>query len=192
MPKKTLSKSQSITSQSKIKKVKAVVRKKETPLKKKAPLPKKIVEIEKKPRVETKRPTVRESKKQEWVLAIGKRKTAVAQVRYLPTDSGEIKVNNKPLSNYFPWFEFQQIASAPLKLINQANKGTVLIRVRGGGQRAQAEAIRLGISRALQIYRPEWRPILKSAGLLTRDARIKERKKPGLKRARRAPQWSKR
>jgi len=186
MPKKILSKSQSKISQTGTKKAKIVVRKKKTPVKKK------VVEIEKRPRLEIKRPTVIESKKQEWVLATGKRKIAVAQVRYSPIGAGEIKINNKTLKDYFPWFEFQQIVTAPLKLTNQLNRGTIVIRVQGGGQRAQAEAIRLGISRALQVYNLELRPILKSAGFLTRDARIKERKKPGLKRARRAPQWAKR
>lgn len=181
MPKKKLAKNQP-----KAKKAKRVIRKKETPSQKK------VIKVKAKPSIEAKKPEAKETKKQEWIWATGRRKTAVAQVRYSPVGTGEIKINNKMLNDYFPWFEFQQIVTTPLKLIDQLNKGAVIIRVQGGGQRSQAEAIRLGISRALQIYRPEWRPILKSAGLLTRDARIKERKKPGLKRARRAPQWSKR
>ena len=123
---------------------------------------------------------------------IGKRKTATAQVEILPKENGKIVVNGMELEKYFPWFGWQEIVKEPLKLVNLTNKYEVLVRVKGGGKKAQAEAIRLGLARALASLSLDLRKILKKKKLLTRDARIKERKKPGLKRARRAPQWQKR
>ena len=104
----------------------------------------------------------------------------------------EIKVNEKKLSDYFPSFEFQEIVKEPLKKVGKENKFAITIKVGGGGKRGQAEAIRLGIARALAALDKELRLSLKKVGLLTRDSRMKERKKAGLKRARRAPQWAKR
>jgi len=127
---------------------------------------------------------------QNW--ATGKRKTAVAQVQYFLKGKGKISINKKRVKEYFPVFDLSQIVLSPLKLLNQEKVFDFRIKVHGGGMKSQAEAARLGIARALVSFDPEWRKELKSAGFLRRDARKKERKKPGLKRARRAPQWAKR
>ncbi|MBU4369804.1 30S ribosomal protein S9 [Patescibacteria group bacterium] len=127
---------------------------------------------------------------QNW--ATGKRKTAVAQVQFFPKGKGNISINKKTVKEYFPVFDLFQIVLSPLKLLNQEKVFDFRIKVHGGGMKSQAEAARLGIARALVVFNPEWRKELKSAGFLRRDARKKERKKPGLKRARRAPQWAKR
>lgn len=131
-------------------------------------------------------------KKQDYIWATGKRKRAIAVVRYSPEGKGAFVINKKPLEKYFPYFEFQRVATSPLKLVGLEQKGDIIIKIKGGGIRSQAESIRLGISRALIKYSKDYRKVLKKAGFLTRDARVKERKKFGLKRARRAPQWSKR
>lgn len=126
------------------------------------------------------------------IWATGKRKTAIARVRLFSQGRGEISVNKKSVERYFPVFSLKQAILSPLKLLNQEKNFKFIIKVQGGGIRGQAEAIRLGVTRALVVFNPEWRQALKSAGFLRRDARVKERKKPGLKRARRAPQWQKR
>jgi len=126
------------------------------------------------------------------IWATGRRKNAIAVIRLLP-GQGDISINEKlTLNNYLPWIEWQQIVLSPLNCLDEAKNFQVLIRVQGGGKKAQSEAIRLGLAKALSYFNPEWRSKLKSFGYLTRDARVKERKKPGLKRARRAPQWQKR
>lgn len=127
----------------------------------------------------------------EYIYAVGRRKEASAQVR-LYSGKGKIIVNEKEYSEYFPTFYLQRIVLQPLKLTKLQNKFDVITKVKGGGIRGQAEAIRLGIARCLVKYDLKLKPSLKGAGLLRRDARVKERKKPGLKRARRAPQWQKR
>lgn len=130
--------------------------------------------------------------------AVGRRKEAVARVRFSPKgearlpDGQGILVNNKPLASYFSLVELQNIVAAPLKLLESGQHFGVSIKVKGGGIRGQAEASRLGISRALIKFQPELRKRLKYLGFLTRDARVKERRKYGLKKARRAPQWQKR
>ena len=124
--------------------------------------------------------------------AIGRRKTAIAQVRLYQKAGKEFSVNNKPLNEYFSSLESQQIAVSPLEKTDFLGKFTVSVKVSGGGLHAQGEAIRHGVSRALTKFNPELHKKLKKAGFLTRDSRMRERKKPGLKRARRAPQWSKR
>ncbi|MCK4968467.1 MAG: 30S ribosomal protein S9 [Candidatus Aenigmarchaeota archaeon] len=129
-------------------------------------------------------------KESEW--ATGKRKTAIAQIILNPKEKRSITINRRELKKYFPSFELQSIVNAPLNIIGVNDKYSFVIKVKGGGFHCQAEAIRLGISRALIKLNPEYRSSLKPAGFLTRDARKKERKKPGLKRARRAPQWAKR
>jgi small subunit ribosomal protein S9 len=123
---------------------------------------------------------------------IGRRKTAVAVVKIFKEKEGPFLVNEKPLEKYFPLFELQKTAKAPLELLKLENKFKVLALVSGGGLVAQSEAIRLGLARALVSFKEEFRKKLKKAGFLKRDPRVKERKKPGLKRARRAPQWQKR
>lgn len=132
----------------------------------------------------------KESRK--YIYAIGKRKTAVAQVRLFAKGKGEVTINSKKSTEFLPDFELQGKILSPLKLVGLDKKVDILVLVKGGGKRGQAEAIRHGIARALEKLDKELRKNLKVAGFLKRDARIKERKKPGLKRARRAPQWSKR
>ena len=127
-----------------------------------------------------------------YIGTVGKRKTAIAMIRLFPKGKGEIIVNKKKLEQYLPDFDLQQIIRSPLKLVDLDKKIDLTILVRGGGKRGQAEAIRHGIARAIELMDKTQRKTLKVAGFLKRDARIKERKKPGLKRARRAPQWQKR
>jgi small subunit ribosomal protein S9 len=127
----------------------------------------------------------------EYTYATGKRKTAIAQVR-LYKGHGAIIINAKDIKDYVTVKDLIDVILSPLTLTDLLTKFDISIVVRGGGVTAQAEAIRHGISRALIAKDILLRPTLKKAGLLTRDPRIKERKKPGLKRARRAPQWSKR
>ncbi|MBI4406954.1 MAG: 30S ribosomal protein S9 [Candidatus Kerfeldbacteria bacterium] len=129
--------------------------------------------------------------KRTYLYAVGRRKTAVARVRYHKKGQGEIVVNDKPITTYFSVAQ-QRIAESPLSHLNGLKDASITARVLGGGKQAQAEAMRLGISRLLLQIDATLRTNLKSAGFLTRDPRKKERKKPGLKRARRAPQWSKR
>ncbi|PIT97823.1 MAG: 30S ribosomal protein S9 [Candidatus Andersenbacteria bacterium CG10_big_fil_rev_8_21_14_0_10_54_11] len=122
---------------------------------------------------------------------LGRRKSSTARVR-LVDDPKRFIVNEKPLHTYFPTFSLQQRALAPLQLTSQHETLGLEVRVSGGGSRGQADAVRLGVARALLVINPAWRKQLKDAGMLTRDGRVKERKKFGLKRARRAPQFSKR
>jgi len=122
----------------------------------------------------------------------GKRKTAIASVRLIEGGNGDVKVNGLKAKEYFGTALKVENALAPLKLTDNLKSYDVEVRVSGGGKSAQSDAMRHGISRALLIIDPDLRPTLKREGFLRRDARIKERKKPGLKRARRAPQFSKR
>ena len=131
-------------------------------------------------------------KKLDYLYATGRRKSSIARVRFLKGGAGEIIVNNKPWQNYFNYFVYQNIINKPLLLTNSQKRGTYSIKVSGGGVKGQAGAVSLGISRVLIQLEPGFRPLLKSHKLLTRDSRIKERKKYGLKKARRAPQWQKR
>ncbi|MFH0815122.1 MAG: 30S ribosomal protein S9 [Candidatus Falkowbacteria bacterium] len=133
----------------------------------------------------------KQEKKSEYLYAVGRRKTAIAKVRLYKNGKGEILVNDKPIKEYFN-AGLCEIINAPLLAIGQLDKIDITIKVIGGGIVGQAEAIRHGISRALVDLNLNFRKPLKKAGYLKRDARKKERKKPGLKRARRAPQWSKR
>lgn len=126
-----------------------------------------------------------------YFYANGKRKTSVARVRLYENGKGEIIVNNKLITEYF-FGELIPSVKAPLKIANALKLFDITALVTGGGVSSQADAVRHGISKALLEYDPELRPQLKKAGFLTRDSRVKERKKPGLKRARRAPQWAKR
>jgi small subunit ribosomal protein S9 len=131
-------------------------------------------------------------KKNEYLYAVGKRKTAIAQVRVYKKGSGKITVNEKDFKKVYPKDTFQEVILRPLELVGQNEKLDVTVKVYGGGVTGQTEAIRHGISRALIQLNPNFRKPLKKAGFLCRDDRMKERKKPGLKKARRAPQWSKR
>ncbi|MFH1192098.1 MAG: 30S ribosomal protein S9 [bacterium] len=123
---------------------------------------------------------------------VGKRKTAIATVRLYKKGDGKIEVNSMEISQYFKEKTLEDIASSPLDLVTQRKNVNVTIQVKGGGRRGQAEAIRNGVAKALLELNPNFRKPLKKAGFLSRDSRKKERKKPGLKSARRAPQWRKR
>jgi small subunit ribosomal protein S9 len=131
-------------------------------------------------------------KKDNYHYANGKRKTAVARVRLIPGGKGEITINEKTMKDFCSVKSQQDSILAPLELVGLSGKVDVTAKVEGGGFNAQADAIRHGISKALLEYDEMFRTVLKKAGFLTRDARVKERKKYGLKRARRAPQFSKR
>jgi small subunit ribosomal protein S9 len=125
------------------------------------------------------------------VHAVGKRKSAVARV-YLRPGSGRIVVNQRDFQEYFPVETTRNLARQPLTLVNVGPDLDILVNVQGGGPEGQAGAIKHGLSRALVALNPELRPVLKKAGLLTRDPRIKERKKYGRRGARRGCQYSKR
>ncbi len=127
-----------------------------------------------------------------YIFAVGRRKSAIARVRLFDGGKGDFIVNNKTLEQYFPDFEYQYIILSPLKALGVAEKFNISVKVHGGGKKGQSEATRLGITRALLIHNPDFRSTFKPLGYLTRDSRVKERKKPGLKKARRAPQWQKR
>lgn len=124
-------------------------------------------------------------------LGTGRRKSSVARVR-ITTGSGEITVNGMDLKEYFDLDTLIAVVKQPLVLTDTVNNVDIVANIYGGGKAGQAGALRHGITRALIEFRPELRPELKKAGLVTRDARKKERKKYGLKKARRAPQFSKR
>lgn len=132
-----------------------------------------------------------DAKATDAIRAIGRRKSAIANVMMVP-GKGAIMVNEKEYKMYFPLPLMQKNIELPLVLTNMAGSYDIQSRVTGGGFRGQAEALRLGISRALLKINPDLKKTLRSEGLVTRDPRVKERKKPGLKRARRAPQFSKR
>ena len=122
----------------------------------------------------------------------GRRKKAIARVRLIPGGNGTIVINDRTLDDYFPQGTLQYIVKQPLVAVEAESKYDVIVNVIGGGYTGQAGAIRLGIARALLEAEENCRPVLKAAGFLTRDPRAKERKKYGLKKARRAPQFSKR
>ncbi len=129
---------------------------------------------------------------QQYYEAVGRRKTASARVRLYPGGAGNLIVNDKPVEEYLPRLGDQEAIVAPLRLVGQEKHYNVTVKVQGGGVTGQAGAIQLGIARALTKINPEFRIALRQAGLLTRDPRAKERKKPGLKRARKAPTYTKR
>ena len=129
--------------------------------------------------------------KQQYFYGTGRRKHSVARVRVYP-GSGKITINGRDIDDYFGLETLKLIVRQPLVLTENAEKFDIVCTVEGGGVSGQAGAIRHGVSRALLNFNPELRPALKKAGFLTRDPRMKERKKYGLKAARRAPQFSKR
>lgn len=124
-------------------------------------------------------------------LGTGRRKTSIARV-YMTPGTGIISVNDKTLDEYLPLETLRMVVRSPLELTETLNSFDILINVIGGGYTGQSGAMRHGISRALLVASPDYRTVLKAAGFLTRDSRGKERKKYGLKKARRAPQFSKR
>ncbi len=130
--------------------------------------------------------------KANYIPAVGRRKSASARIRLIVGGKGSIIINEKPLSEYFPTQALQDIVKKPLVAVGQDKTMDVTVKVVGGGKHGQAEAVQLGIARSLVASNDELRKSLKSIGMLSRDARVKERKKFGKKKARRAPQWSKR
>lgn len=130
------------------------------------------------------------AKADQYTEAVGRRKTATARVRITLAKSASMTVNGKTAEEYFPLKGMVKTAFAPMEVLGAAY--SVSAKVRGGGHKAQAEAVRMGLSRAIVEIVPEQRKDLKVRGFLKRDPRAKERKKFGLKAARRAPQWSKR
>jgi small subunit ribosomal protein S9 len=130
--------------------------------------------------------------KRTYTYAVGRRKEAVARVRWHVGSTDPMQVNGRPMEQYFPTKEMQQLVLSPLVLTEHLGRGNMTAKVHGGGVQGQAEAVRLGIARALVKIDADLRLSLKRAGYLHRDPRVKERKKYGLKRARRAPQWQKR
>lgn len=128
----------------------------------------------------------------QYYEGIGRRKTATARVRIYPEGQGRIIVNDKPAEQYFPRIGDMDRILKPLKVTGGEGHYDITVLVKGGGITGQADAVSHGLARALLKYNPDFRPLLRKAGLLTRDAREKERKKPGLKRARKAPQYTKR
>lgn len=126
-----------------------------------------------------------------YIEAVGRRKTSVARVRLMAGEKG-IVVNKMDIGEYFPNKLWQDIVKSPLTKTNLENKFGVSVKVNGGGVNSQAEAIRHGIARTLVMDEPALRGVLKAESFLKRDPRMKERRKYGLKKARRAPQWSKR
>lgn len=127
----------------------------------------------------------------EVINALGRRKTAVARI-YLTPGNGAIKINNRELEDYFPSPTLQYVARQALELSNNTDKYDVEANLDGGGMKGQVEAFRLGLARAILKLEPEHRPVFKSNGLLRRDPRMVERKKPGQKKARKKFQFSKR
>jgi small subunit ribosomal protein S9 len=152
-----------------------------------------------------KKPTAKE-KPERYLEAVGRRKTSIARIRLFTKrgarvireaetpDLGEkdFSVNGKPYNVYFPTLELQQTAKSAFEKMNCLDKFRIQILVKGGGLHSQAEAVRHGSARVLVLFNPDFRKRLKKVGFLTRDPRMRERKKFGLKRARRAPQWAKR
>jgi len=142
--------------------------------------------------VETKRASQPTGTKPQYYYGLGRRKTAVARIRLYP-GSGQILINGRPASQYFGnRLLYRVMITEPLRLTGLQDHFDIRARVVGGGISGQAGAVRHGVARALLRFNPELRPVLKRAGLLTRDPRVKERMKPGLKRARKAPQYTKR
>jgi len=136
--------------------------------------------------------TTRTENRPAYFYGTGRRKSAVARVRLYP-GNGQIVVNSKSVEEYFgARTAYHRMVSAPLELTESAGKYNVTVKVIGGGVTGQAGAVRHGMARALVQSDPALRPALKKAGYLARDPRVKERKKPGLKRARKAPQYTKR
>ena len=127
----------------------------------------------------------------EVINTLGRRKAAVARV-YLSEGKGKITINKRELEDFFPTKPLQYVVNQPLELVEVVGKYDIKINIFGGGVKGQAEAVRLGISRALIESNPEYRDALKKAGFLTRDSRVVERKKPGQPKARKKFQFSKR
>ena len=129
---------------------------------------------------------------EKYIESVGRRKTAIARVRMTPAAKLSVMVNNRELASYFPTLKLQNSATEPFSTVSLPTQFMVTVRVTGCGQTGQADAVRHAISRALVMYQGDLRGALKKEGMLKRDPRAKERRKFGLKKARKAPQWSKR
>lgn len=127
-----------------------------------------------------------------YIRAVGRRKSAVARVKIYTDGTGLFTINHRPVAEYFGTGIYQDFARAPLAQLGQEKAFDVNAAVVGGGIKGQSQAVQLALARALVVLEETNKPALRQTGLLTVDARVKERKKPGLKRARRAPQWQKR
>jgi len=138
------------------------------------------------------RPSVAKAFVGKYIEAVGRRKTSTARVRITEGSKESLVINDKDVKTYFPTLELQKIVSEAIEKSKVAGKFAVSVRVVGGGIHSQAEALRHGLSRALVTFDEETRKRLKKLGFLKRDPRMKERRKFGLKKARKAPQWSKR
>jgi len=134
---------------------------------------------------------MKEGKEDTYYYATGRRKEAVAKV-WIKTGKGEITVNGRDFRDYFPREVYRKAVREPLEIVDFLGRFNVKAEVKGGGLTGQAEALKLGVARVISQVNPELRKVLKKAGLLTRDPRMKERKKPGLRGARARPQTSKR
>jgi small subunit ribosomal protein S9 len=132
------------------------------------------------------------TKDAKYIEAVGRRKTSIARVRITPDTKSSFIVNDKPVNEFIQVKELQDIAVEPLNQEGVDSKFKITVVVKGGGIASQADAIRLGVARALIDFNIELRGTMKKAGFLKRDPRVKERRKFGLKKARKAPQWSKR
>lgn len=141
-------------------------------------------------KVETKEANIFAGRK--YIRAVGRRKSASAQVKIFGNGQGVILINRLPLAKYFGHFELAAVSVAPLEAAGLLKDWDVAVTVKGGGKRGQAGAMRLGLARALVLHDEKLKTVFRKLGFMTVDARVKERKKPGLKRARRAPQWAKR
>ena len=130
--------------------------------------------------------------KRAYVYGTGRRKSSTARVHVIPNGTGAITINGRDIDEYFGLETLKMVVRQPLNATNTLGKVDIVATVEGGGVSGQAGALRHGVARALLLVNPDYRPILKKAGFLTRDPRMKERKKYGLKAARRAPQFSKR
>jgi small subunit ribosomal protein S9 len=146
----------------------------------------KVKKIEEKPKEE-------KEEVAKYFYAVGRRKTSIAKIKLFPSEDAQsaLSVNDRSLEKYFPLSNLADLAKSPLDMTGE-NKFSIQVKVSGGGVSSQAEAIRLGVSRALIIFDETLKKSLKDKGYLTRNPRKVERKKPGLKKARRAPQWQKR
>ena len=159
-----------------------------------------VVKKKKKPvkkKLTKKTPAKKVKKSRKYYEAVGRRKRAIARVRLFTCRPFEDKkarilVNNKSYIDFFPTLQLRETAADALEKMKSINRFEVTVKVKGGGIRGQAEAIRHGLARTLIKFNPDFSKKLKKAGFLRRDPRKKERKKPGLKKARRAPQWKKR
>jgi|SRR3990167_3385346 len=153
-----------------------------------------VVEVTIEPETETK------NGKEKYYETVGRRKESVARVRLYTKKSSDpvsedgalITVNNKNYTDYFSDVNLQHVVESPLRKLKSLNRFKATVLVRGGGISGQADAIKHGISRALELFDPNFRKKLKKSGFLTRDPRVKERRKYGLKKARKSPQWKKR